>query len=71
MIRNSGANTFQAFDLLLTNGLNTVTLHATDLAGNVMTTNFSFTLDYATATNPVAPRQVSGQVSVLTIDTRT
>ena len=45
-------NTFQAFDIPLTNGLNTITLHATDLAGNATTTNFSFTLDYTGKTNP-------------------
>jgi hypothetical protein len=44
---------FQCFDIPLTNGLNTVTLHATDLAGNVTTTNFNFTLNYAAAANPV------------------
>ena len=32
--------------------LNAFTLHATDLAGNVTTTNFSFTLDYSSKTNP-------------------
>jgi hypothetical protein len=37
---------------VLTNGLNTVTLHATDLAGNVTTTNVSLTLDYSADTNP-------------------
>ena len=45
-------NYFQCFDVPLTNGLNVVTLHATDLAGNESTTNFSFTLDYSGATNP-------------------
>ena len=45
-------NTFQAFDLPLTNGLNLITLHATDLAGNTTTTNLSFTLDYSSKTNP-------------------
>jgi hypothetical protein len=45
-------NTFQAFDVAITNGLNTFTLHATDLAGNVATTNVSFTLDYSSKTNP-------------------
>ncbi len=50
--REFTTNTFQAFDLPLTNGLNVITLHATDLAGNVTTTNFSFTLDYSSKTNP-------------------
>ena len=36
----------------LTNGLNTITLHATDMAGNVTVTNFSLTLDYSSRTNP-------------------
>ncbi|MGD0744048.1 MAG: hypothetical protein ABSA45_02740, partial [Verrucomicrobiota bacterium] len=45
-------NRFQAFDVPLTNGVNLITLRATDLAGNVTTTNFSFTLDYSSKTNP-------------------
>ena len=45
-------NTFQAFDVSLANGVNIFTVHATDLAGNVTTTNFSFTLDYSGKTNP-------------------
>ena len=45
-------NTFQAFDVLLTNGVNILTFHANDLAGNVTTTNFSFTVDYSSKTNP-------------------
>jgi hypothetical protein len=44
-------NAFQAFDIPLTNGLNTITLHATDWAGNSTTTNFNFTLDYSGKTN--------------------
>ena len=47
-------NTFQAFDVPLTNGDNIVTFHATDMAGNVTTTNFTFTLDYSGKTNPPA-----------------
>jgi len=47
-------NYFQCFDVPLTNGLNIITLHATDWAGNVTTTNFSFTLDYSSKTNPPA-----------------
>ena len=46
-------NYFQCFDVDLTNGPNIITLHATDLAGNVTASNFSFTLDYSGATNPV------------------
>ena len=45
-------NTFQAFDVVLTNGVNTFTLHATDLAGNVTTLVTNFTLDYSAKTNP-------------------
>lgn len=45
-------NTFQGFDIPLTNGVNTITLHAMDLAGNVTTTNFSYTLDCSSKTNP-------------------
>ncbi len=45
-------NTFQAFDVSLATGVNVFTLHATDLAGNVTTTNFSLTLDYSNKTNP-------------------
>jgi hypothetical protein len=45
-------NTFQAFDVPLTNGPNTFTFHATDLAGNVSSTNITFTLDYSGKTNP-------------------
>ena len=37
-------NYFQCYDIDLTNGLNTITLRATDLADNVTVTNFSFTL---------------------------
>lgn len=36
----------------LTNGVNEITLRASDRAGNVTTTNFQVTLSYATATNP-------------------
>ncbi|HEY4416376.1 MAG TPA: hypothetical protein VGO57_11855 [Verrucomicrobiae bacterium] len=44
--------TFQGFDISLTKGLNVITIHATDRAGNTTATNFSFTLDYASKTNP-------------------
>jgi hypothetical protein len=46
-------NTFQAFDVPLTNGVNTITLHAMDLAGNVSTLTTNFTLDYSAKTNPL------------------
>ena len=40
-------NSFQCYDIRLTNGLNQITLHATDVAGNTATTNVSYTLDYS------------------------
>ena len=46
-------NWIQCYDLDLTNGVNTITLRATDWAGNTATTNFNLTLDYSTAANPV------------------
>jgi hypothetical protein len=45
-------NYFQCFDIVLMQGTNTITLHATDLAGNTAVTNFMFTLDYSGTTNP-------------------
>ena len=45
-------NTFQAFDVLLTNGVNAFTFHATDLAGNTTTASYNLTLDYSAKTNP-------------------
>jgi hypothetical protein len=45
-------NCFQCFDVPITNGVNTFTIHATDMAGNTTTTNISFTLDYSGKTNP-------------------
>lgn len=45
-------NTWQAFDVVLTNGVNTFSFHATDLAGNTTTANYSITLDYSAKTNP-------------------
>jgi len=46
-------NWIQCYDLDLTNGANTITLRATDWAGNTTATNFAITLDYSTASNPV------------------
>jgi hypothetical protein len=46
-------NWFQCYDVPLTNGVNNITLRASDRAGNVAVTNFSVTLDYSGATNPV------------------
>jgi hypothetical protein len=45
-------NYFECLDVPLTNGLNTITIHATNLAGDTTTTNFYFTLDYSSKTNP-------------------
>jgi hypothetical protein len=50
-------NYFQCYDVPLTSGTNTITLHARDLAGNVTTTNFSFTINYAGKPAPVAEVQ--------------
>jgi hypothetical protein len=47
-------NFFQCFDIELTNGINTVTLHATDLAGNSTTSTLTYTLDYSGDTTPPA-----------------
>lgn len=40
-------NWFHCFDVELTNGANNVTLHAVDLAGNIATTNLTYTLDFS------------------------
>ena len=45
-------NWFQCYDVALTNGLDSVALHATDLAGNTTTANFDVTLDYTGDTTP-------------------
>ncbi|HTB82254.1 MAG TPA: hypothetical protein VK742_01245 [Candidatus Sulfotelmatobacter sp.] len=45
-------NFFQAYDVQLTNGVNSLTLRVTDRAGNTTTTNFNVVLDYTSATNP-------------------
>jgi Alpha/beta hydrolase family len=47
-------NYFQCCDIWLANGCNAITLRATDLVGNATTTNFSFTFDYSSNTNPPA-----------------
>lgn len=47
-------NYFQCYDVPLTNGLNLITLHATDLAGNTTVTNVSLTSNYTGCTNPAA-----------------
>jgi hypothetical protein len=44
---------FQAFDVSLALGLNTITLHATDLAGNVTTVATGVTLSYANKPAPM------------------
>jgi len=45
-------NYFECLDVPLQNGFNFITIHAADLAGNTTTTNFNFTLDYSSKTNP-------------------
>jgi hypothetical protein len=47
-------NYFQAFDVPLTNGLNIITFHATDHAGNSTVLITNFTVDYSSKTNPPA-----------------
>jgi hypothetical protein len=47
-------NYFEAVDVPLAVGLNVITLHATDMAGNITTTNLNLTLDYSSRTNPPA-----------------
>ena len=44
-------NSFQCYDVPLTNGWNTITLHATDMAGNTATTNVSLIMDYTSYSN--------------------
>ena len=46
-------NTFQAFDIGLTPGNNTITLHAMDWAGNWTSETFVYVLDYSSKTAPV------------------
>ena len=46
-------NWFQCYDIFLTNGLNKITVHGTDMAGNVTSTNINVNLSYASASNPV------------------
>lgn len=45
-------NYFQCFDVPLTTGVNNLTLHVSDRAGNTKTTSFNVTLDYSQATAP-------------------
>jgi hypothetical protein len=45
-------NLFACYDIALASGLNTVVLHATDLGGNMVSTNFSVILDYSADTPP-------------------
>jgi hypothetical protein len=48
-------NYFQCYDVALTNGLNTITLHAVDAANGLeTTTNISVTVDYSGDTTPPA-----------------
>jgi hypothetical protein len=50
--REYTTNYFQCYDIALTNGLNIITLYATDPAGNFTTSNINITLNYLNATNP-------------------
>ena len=43
---------FQCYDVALTNGLNTIILYGTDLAGNLTTTHFNVSLDYSLDKTP-------------------
>lgn len=45
-------NWFQCFDVGLANGTNTIVIRATDIAGNVATTNLLYVLDISGDTNP-------------------
>ncbi len=45
-------NYFQCFDIELVPGTNLVSVHATDSAGHVTTTNLVLNLDFSTRTNP-------------------
>jgi hypothetical protein len=45
-------NYFQCFDVHLVQGTNTITVHATDMAGHMTATNFTYMLDYSSKTNP-------------------
>jgi len=45
-------NGFECFNIPLANGTNTITLHATDSAGNVTVTNLVYILDPTANTNP-------------------
>jgi hypothetical protein len=45
-------NYVECLDVPLTDGLNTITIHASDLAGNTTTVTFSITLDYSSRINP-------------------
>jgi hypothetical protein len=53
-LRAFTTNWFECYDIAPTNGLNTITLHATDLAGNLTTAAYNFTLDYTSDTTPPA-----------------
>jgi hypothetical protein len=47
-------NWFQCIDILLTNGLNVISVHCADNSGNVATTNINIILDHAFAMPPSA-----------------
>ena len=54
----AGTNYFQAFDVPVTNGQNTLWFTATNLAGNTSYQNFTYTLDYSSKTNPPAVQSI-------------
>ncbi len=66
-------NTFQCFDIPLTLGPTSITVHVTDFAGNMASTNITMTLDYSGDTNapvitvfwPQNNEQVSGAAFTL------
>jgi|GEM_PF-3319795 len=62
-------NYFQCFDLHLAAGLNLVTIHATDLAGNTAVTNLYVTLNYAVRTNAPVMRFVFPQDGMKVVGT--
>jgi hypothetical protein len=52
--RRFRTNTFQAFDIGLTPGSNTITLHVMDWAGNQTNVSYVYVLDYSNKTNAPA-----------------
>ncbi|HEU5124206.1 MAG TPA: hypothetical protein VFW05_09110 [Verrucomicrobiae bacterium] len=46
------SSSFQGYDVALADGVNSISIQATDLAGNVTTTNFNVLVDVLSNTNP-------------------